>query len=36
VVSTLTGANYDILNLGALVKNMPDHGGRPELAPFPD
>ncbi|MEO8678643.1 MAG: G8 domain-containing protein, partial [Vicinamibacterales bacterium] len=33
VVSTPTGSSYDILKPGALIANMPDHGGRPELAP---
>jgi Domain of unknown function (DUF4082)/Bacterial Ig-like domain len=36
VVSTPTGASYDILNSGAVLANMPAHGGRPELAPYPD
>lgn len=30
------GPAYDILNAGALDTNMPAHGGRPELAPYPD
>jgi hypothetical protein len=36
VVSAPTGTNYEILKQGALNPNMPAHGGRPELAPFPD
>jgi len=36
VVNTAIGSNYDILNAGALNTNMPEHGGRPELAPYPD
>ncbi len=36
VVSVPSGASYDILNSGALIANMPGHGGRPELAPYPD
>jgi len=32
MVSSPTGASYDILQSGALATNMPDHGGRPELA----
>jgi len=36
MVSSPTGTTYDILQAGALDTNMPDHGGRPELAPFPD
>ena len=36
VVSSPTGASYNILNAGALDPNMPAHGGRPELAPYPD
>ena len=35
LVSTPTGANYDILREGALTPNMPDQGG-PDAAPFPD
>jgi hypothetical protein len=31
-----TGVEFDILNSGALDRNMPAHGGRPELAPYPD
>jgi hypothetical protein len=36
VVSSPIGAAYNILNAGALDPNMPAHGGRPELAPYPD
>ena len=36
LVSSPTGANFDILQAGALDANMPDHGGRQELAPYPD
>src|SRR5262249_35545148 len=36
MVSSPTGASYEILQRGALTTNMPDHGGRPELAPYPD
>ena len=36
VVSTPTGPSYEILNSGAVLANMPAHGGRPELAPYPD
>lgn len=35
-VSTPTGVTYDILREGALDSNMPAHGGRAELAPYPD
>jgi len=35
-VSTPTGVDYDILKSGAVDPNMPAHGGRAELAPFPD
>ena len=35
-VSAPTGASYEILNSGALDPNMPAHGGRAELAPYPD
>ena len=35
-VSTPGGANFDILKSGALDSNMPAHGGRAELAPYPD
>lgn len=36
VVTTPGGPTYDILREGALGTNMPDHGGRQELGPFPD
>ena len=36
VVSAPIGLTYDILSSGALDPNMPAHGGRPELAPYPD
>ena len=36
VVNTPGGASYDILNSGAVLANMPAHGGRAELAPYPD
>ena len=36
LVSTPTGASYDILREGALTANMPSQDGRQELAPFPD
>ena len=36
LVTAPTGANFDILQPGALTANMPDHGGRQELAPYPD
>src|SRR3954470_635260 len=36
VVDSPTGASYGILNAGALEPNMPAHGGRAELAPYPD
>jgi len=36
LVSSPTGAAYDILQAGALDTNMPDHSGRPEIAPYPD
>jgi hypothetical protein len=35
-VSAPTGSSFDILQPGALIANMPGHGGRPELAPYPD
>jgi hypothetical protein len=35
-VSAPTGVDYDILKSGALDSNMPAHGGRAELAPYPD
>ncbi|PYR91338.1 MAG: hypothetical protein DMF84_16965 [Acidobacteria bacterium] len=31
-----TGVDFDILKSGALDPNMPAHGGRRELAPYPD
>ena len=36
LVTPPSGANFDILQPGALTANMPDHGGRQELAPYPD
>jgi hypothetical protein len=36
VVSTPTGTSFGILEPGAVLANMPAHGGRPELAPYPD
>ena len=36
VVTAAAGSRYDILREGALLPNMPEHGGRQELAPFPD
>ena len=36
VVNTPAGPEFDILQNGAVLTNMPDHGGRPDLAPFPD
>jgi hypothetical protein len=36
LVDVPTGVNFDILKSGALDPNMPAHGGRPELAPYPD
>jgi len=36
IVNAPTGATYDILQNGALNTNMPEHGGRPELAPYPN
>jgi hypothetical protein len=36
VVTPGAGPSYDILREGALVANMPAHGGRQELAPYPD
>lgn len=30
------GVTYEILGAGALNRNMPEHGGRAELAPYPD
>lgn len=35
-VNDATGPLFDILKEGALDRNMPAHGGRPELAPYPD
>jgi Bacterial Ig domain len=35
-ISAPTGTSYNILNAGALEPNMPAHGGRAELAPYPD
>jgi hypothetical protein len=35
-VSAPTGTSFDILKAGSLDTNMPAHGGRPELAPYPD
>jgi hypothetical protein len=35
-VNAPAGATYDILGPGALIADMPAHGGRPELAPYPD
>jgi hypothetical protein len=35
-VSAPTGASFAILKAGALDTNMPAHGGRAELAPYPD
>jgi hypothetical protein len=36
VVSSPTGAAFDLLGAGALDPDMPAHGGRAELAPYPD
>ena len=36
VVTSAAGSSYDILREGALLQNMPAHGGRQELAPYPD
>ncbi len=36
VVTPASGSSYDILREGALLANMPAHGGRQELAPYPD
>src|SRR3954468_5159265 len=36
IVSSPTGPSYEILQSGALTTNMPDHGGRAELGPYPD
>ena len=35
-VDDLSGPAYDILDAGALNPEMPAHGGRAELGPFPD
>jgi hypothetical protein len=35
-IDVATGPSYEILNSGALIPLMWDHGGRQELAPFPD
>ncbi len=35
-VSVPTGVDFGILKSGALNSDMPAHGGRPELAPYPD
>jgi hypothetical protein len=35
-VSVPTGVDFGILKSGALDSNMPAHGGRAELAPYPD
>jgi hypothetical protein len=35
-VSVPTGVEFDILKSGGLDRNMPAHGGRAELAPYPD
>jgi hypothetical protein len=35
-VDVPAGVTFDILKSGALDSNMPAHGGRPELAPYPD
>lgn len=31
-----TGPNFDLLQIGDLEAYMPAHGGRPEIAPYPD
>jgi hypothetical protein len=36
IVYEPVGPLYEILQSGALDKNMPAHGGRPELAPYPN
>src|SRR5439155_421944 len=36
IVNDPIGAEYDILREGAVSADMSAHGGRPELAPFPD
>ncbi len=33
---TLPGTKFDLLQCGYLNPDMPAHGGRPELAPYPD
>jgi hypothetical protein len=35
-VSSRAGANFDLLQIGDLEPYMPSHGGRPEIAPYPD
>jgi len=35
-ISVPTGVDFEILKSGALNSDMPAHGGRPELAPYPD
>jgi hypothetical protein len=35
-VSAIDAKNFEILGKGALEAYMPSHGGRPELAPYPD
>lgn len=35
-VNSAAGPEFDILHAGALNVNMPEHGGRPEVAPYPD
>ena len=35
-MNTPAGAEFDILQNRRGLTNMPDHGGRPDLAPFPD
>lgn len=36
VISDPTGGQFEILQIGDLHGFMPAHGGRPELAPYPD
>jgi hypothetical protein len=36
IVYQPAGPNYEILQAGALEKNMPAHSGRPEIAPYPN
>jgi hypothetical protein len=36
IPDSANGPNYDILGPGALNPYMPSHGGRPEIAPYPD